>query len=144
MKYDATVKYILSEFRIGKNYVGYDYIIDGIHIMEIDKSSISHITKTLYIDIANKYHTTSICVERSIRATIEIMWRNKACNLALLSRIFGKEYLSRRPTNTQFFELLYDYVESGVYEYRNVNCPFLGCGYCMMRYIDHTEPKKEK
>ena len=131
MKYEAAVKRVLNEFRIGKNYSGYDYILNGIHLMELDESSIGHITKTLYIDIASKHNTTSICVEKNIRTIIEIMWRNKTCNMELLIQIFGSEHLIYRPSNTRFFELLYHYVAGCNFEEKGEKCPYTGCKYCM-------------
>ena len=131
MKYEAAVKHVLNEFGIGRNYAGYDYIIDGIHFMEMDENSIRHITKTLYIDIAKKHNTTSICVERNIRTTIEIMWRNGTKDAELMIRIFGSECQEQRPSNTIFFELLYEYVVGRGTDKCNEDCPCFKCRYCM-------------
>lgn len=131
MKYEAAVKHVLNEFGIGRNYAGYDYIIDGIHFMEMDESSIRHITKTLYIDIAKKHNTTSICVERNIRTTIEIMWRNGTKDAELMIRIFGSGCMDQRPSNTRFFELLYEYVVGHGTDKCSVDCPCFKCRYCM-------------
>ena len=133
MKYEAAIRSVLSEFKIGRNYAGYDYIIDGINLMEEDESSIAHITKTIYIDIANKHKTTNICVERNIRTTIENIWKNKNCNIELLIRIFGSDYLIYRPSNTKFFELLYHYVAACSREYAKKDCPHEGCEYCILK-----------
>ncbi len=131
MDYELMAKHILYEFNVNKKYIAYDYIVYGIHLMENDEKCIRHITKTLYIDIANKYDTTSLCVERVIRTTIENIWKNKGDNMDLLIKIFGKEYLAYRPTNTRFFQLLYSYIKSYDLEERNIQCPFYGCGYCV-------------
>lgn len=138
MRYEAITKYVLSEFEIGKRYIGYNYIVYGIYLIERDKSCIGHITKSLYIDIANKYDTTAMCVERGIRATIEMIWRNKEYNTELLVKIFGSTYENHRPTNTRFFELLYTYVESFDGDGCEGHCLIAGCKYCRLRECVQT------
>ena len=132
MDYEIMTKHILYELNINKRYIASDYIIYGIHLMKSDKNCVKHITKTLYIDIASKYDTTSICVERVIRTTIETIWKNKEDHIELIQKIFGQEYLSYRPTNTKFFQLLYDYIEAGISREPDKHCPFYGSKYCVV------------
>ena len=98
--------------------------------MQMDKTCIKHITKTLYIDIARKFITTSLNVERGIRTTIEIIWRNNVYESSLLIKIFGDKYKYHRPTNTEFFELLFAYIES--FDDNKIKCPFFGCDHCVL------------
>ncbi len=135
MKYEAAVKHVLNDFGIGRNYAGYDYIIDGIHLIQMDESSIRHITKTLYIDIARRHNTTSICVERNIRTTIEVMWRNGTKNTELMVKIFGSECLDQRPSNTRFFERLYEYVTVDEEKECSTDCPCFKCRHCKQKAI---------
>lgn len=132
MDYEIMTKHILYELNINKRYIACDYIIYGIHLMKSDKNCVKHITKTLYVDIASKYDTTSICVERVIRTTIETIWKNKKDHIELIEKIFGQEYLSYRPTNTEFFQLLYDYIESHVSDESDRQCPFYGSKFCVI------------
>ena len=76
MNYEVMVKHILYEFEVTQKYVAYKYILKGMNLMRENENYVEHITKTLYIDIAKEYNTSVACVERGIRTTIEIMWRN--------------------------------------------------------------------
>ncbi len=130
MNYVTLGKHILHELAITPKHIGYKYILFGIERIHADKSCIEHITKFLYVDIARKFNTTSMNVERGIRATIEIIWRNNAGNTSLLIKIFGEKYKFHRPANTDFFELLYAYMES--YDGNVAKCPFFGCEHCVL------------
>ena len=130
MDYELLSAHILNDFKITKKHIGYSYISYGIHLMQSDKTCIEHITKTLYIDIAEKYETTNTNVERGIRATIEIIWKNNVYEASLLVKIFGDKYKYHRPTNTEFFELLFAYIES--HDDNTINCPFFGCDHCVL------------
>ena len=131
MDYEIMAKHILYELGINQRYIACDYIIYGIHLMRNDKSCVKHITKTLYVYIASKYDTTGMCVERVIRTTIETIWKNQPEHSELIQSIFGPEYLSHRPTNTVFFELLYDYIET-LSIGPDRKCPFYGSEYCVV------------
>ena len=135
MDYELMTKHILYEFNVSRRYIAYDYIVYGIHLMETDEKCIEHITKNLYLDIADKYHTTSICVERVIRTTIENIWRNQEDNKELIIKVFGEENLGYRPTNTMFFQMLFDYIATYASGCRAAECPFYGCSYCAMAKV---------
>lgn len=110
MNYELITKYILNEFKINQSNNGYRYIIYAIYLIQQNPSTLDHITKTLYIDIANNFDTSILCVERSVRTTVETIWRHQNYNLQLFFKIFGTNY-HHRPTNTEFFKLLYDYID---------------------------------
>lgn len=111
MKYQLTTKDVLHRLGIGKTYSGYDYILYGIGLISENEELLNGITKILYIDIAKEFQTTNICVEKNIRKAIEVIWKNAEENEQLITNIFGDKYLSRKPSNKVFFELLYEYVE---------------------------------
>lgn len=111
MKYEIITKYILNEFKINSSNNGYNYIIYAIYLIQQNPSTLDHITKTLYIDIANNFNTSITCVERSVRTTIETVWRHQDYNTRLFIKIFGSNY-SHRPTNTEYFRLLYEYIDT--------------------------------
>lgn len=130
MNYEAITKEILQNYKIGKKYMGYDYILYGIRLMDQGGGKIDHITKTLYLDIARKFKSDRGCVERCIRSTVELMWKRKGCNPELLLEIFGRGHMEYRPTNTDFFELLYDYIKKRSKK-ESVRCPYVNCKYCV-------------
>ena len=132
MNYEVMVKHILYEFEVTQKYVAYKYILKGMNLMRENENYVEHITKTLYIDIAKEYNTSVACVERGIRTTIEIMWRNKENNMSLFTDIFGNQYVDYRPTNTKFFQLMYMHIESYNLNEADKKCPFYGCEYCII------------
>lgn len=65
------------------------------------------ITKRLYKQTAQRFHTTSSCVERNLRTLVQACWRQP--DHSLLDRIAGCP-LSQPPTNTQFLDMLASYL----------------------------------
>ena len=111
MKYHLFAKSVLHELGIGKSYSGYDYILHAMNLTMHDENILNNVTKALYIDIAKEYHTSKNCVERNIRKVIEVMWNHADENRMLIKKIFGNQYLSQKPSNKEFLELLYEYIK---------------------------------
>lgn len=112
MKYELTVKSVLHQLGIGKLYSGYNYILYAIELIEQDESVLNGITKILYIDIAKEFQTSHTCVERNIRKVIEVIWKQSEVNKSMILKIFGRRFLTRKPSNKEFLELLYEYTKS--------------------------------
>ena len=55
---ELIVKNILRQFRIGKRYNGYDYIVHAIGLAFFDERFMNCVTKVLYITIAQNYGIT--------------------------------------------------------------------------------------
>ena len=108
---ELIVKNILRQFRIGKRYNGYDYIVHAIGLAFFDERFMSCVTKVLYITIAQNYGTSSLCVEKSIRKVIETIWENDE-NKILIEKLFGSTYVHNKPSNKEFLWLLYEYIDS--------------------------------
>lgn len=111
MEYRLITKSVLHQLGIGKTYSGYDYILRSIELIMLNEEVLSNVTKILYIDVAKEYHTSQTCVERNIRKVIEVIWRHRDENRLQLRHIFGKKYLTHKPSNKEFLELLYEYVK---------------------------------
>lgn len=126
MQYELATQYILHELQINKRYSGYNYIIYAIHLMEKDIFCIDYITKSLYRDIAKRYKTSWKCVERNIRTVVEAIWENKKIDRELKVCIFGKNSVTHKPTNKEFLEYLFEYIELYVYYDRNLKCSITG------------------
>lgn len=107
MEYEKWIRFILKQLGIGRNYQGYDYIVDGVLLVLEDASRLEYVTKSLYPDIAKKHHTSWSCVERNIRTVIDILW--KESSKELLWEICGEEN-AERPRNARFLELLCEYI----------------------------------
>jgi len=112
MEYKITTKSVLHQLGISKSYSGYDYILYAFELIEQDENVLTGITKILYIEIAREFHTSHTCVERNIRKVIEVIWKNQQSNHALLLKIFGSHFLESKPSNKEFLELLYAYIQS--------------------------------
>jgi len=56
---------------------GYIYLKDAVMMVYQDPYAISSITKIIYPKIGEKYSTSSSCVERAIRHSIDISWKKK-------------------------------------------------------------------
>ena len=76
--YAHTVKRIHYEIetafaRIGlpSSLMGYEYLVEAITKVVLDKKAINCIVKGLYVDIAKEFNTTGSRVERAIRHAIE-------------------------------------------------------------------------
>lgn len=61
------------------------------------------ITKRLYSQTAQYFHTTAYCVERNLRTLVQACWRQP--DHRLLERIAGHP-LSQPPTNAQFIDMV--------------------------------------
>lgn len=107
LDYENTVKGILRQLGVGHSYQGYEYVTYGLLLVLQDKSRLEFVTKSLYPDIASKYHTSWKCVERNIRTVIDVAWKDG--NSGLLGRICGNKPI-QKPRNAQFFELMYEYI----------------------------------
>ena len=107
-----TAKSVLHQLGIGKSYSGYDYILYAMVLVEEDETLLTGITKNLYIDISREFHTSDTCVERNIRKVIEVIWKQSHTNRMLLLKIFGRKFVTEKPSNKEFLELLYEYIKS--------------------------------
>lgn len=128
MEYKLTTKSVLHQLGVGKSYSGYDYILHAMVLIRQSENVLNSITKVLYIDIAKEYHTSPTCVERNIRKVIEVIWNHTEENSALITKIFGNKYSSHKPTNKEFLELLYEYIQLNnslerLLSYNQIICP---------------------
>lgn len=111
MKYELIARKVLRQFKIGKCYSGYDYIIHAIGLMFFDERFFHCLTKVLYATIAENYNTSPSCVEKNIRKVIQTIWNNPN-NEELIKIFFGPHYIHIKPSNKEFLGLLYEYAKS--------------------------------
>lgn len=108
---ESTVTDIIHDIGIPAHIQGYQYLREAIVRASRNIHVMDRITKTLYPDIAQHYHTTSSRVERSIRHAIELAWDRG--NLDTLHHYFGYTINAARgkPTNAEFISLIADKVQ---------------------------------
>ena len=99
---------ILHDVGIPAHIKGYLFLREGIKMVYDDMNYLGQITKSLYPDIAIKFHSSSSRVERAIRHAIEIAWNRG--NIDFIDSIFGYTINAdkAKPTNSEFIAMIAD------------------------------------
>lgn len=99
---------ILQQFGAGEHYSGYKFCIRAVEIALEHPETLDSITKCIYPEIADLYHTSRKCVERNLRTMIEKIWKSG-----------GREFFcgpdsndQKRPSNSRFIEMLVQILNS--------------------------------
>ena len=103
----ARVTHMLHDAGMPANISGYQYLREAILITTADPSVLNKaVTKILYPEIARRYGTTALRVERCIRSAIETAWDRASPET--LPKYFGCTVSSQRgkPSNAEFIALL--------------------------------------
>ena len=105
---EALVTNIIHEVGVPAHIKGYQYLREAIMMVVNDIDVINQITKQLYPEIANKYHTTPSRVERAIRHAIEVAWARG--QIDTVESIFGYTVSNSKgkPTNSEFIAMIAD------------------------------------
>ncbi|MEE1531052.1 MAG: sporulation transcription factor Spo0A, partial [Clostridia bacterium] len=102
---EALVTNIIHEVGVPAHIKGYQYLREAIMMVIKDTDVINQITKQLYPEIADKYHTTPSRVERAIRHAIEVAWGRG--EQSAVENIFGYTVSAAKgkPTNSEFIAM---------------------------------------
>ena len=105
---EALVTNIIHEVGVPAHIKGYQYLREAIIMVINDIDVINQITKCLYPQIANKFHTTPSRVERAIRHAIEVAWGRGQQDV--VENIFGYTISAAKgkPTNSEFIAMISD------------------------------------
>ncbi len=105
---EALVTNVIHEIGVPAHIKGYQYLREAIMMAVKDNEIINQITKQLYPEIADKYHTTPSRVERAIRHAIEVAWGRGEQDT--VESIFGYTVSASRgkPTNSEFIAMISD------------------------------------
>ena len=105
---EALVTNVIHEVGVPAHIKGYQYLREAIMMVVNNIDIINQITKQLYPDIANKYHTTPSRVERAIRHAIEVAWGRGQTEV--VENIFGYTISAAKgkPTNSEFIAMIAD------------------------------------
>lgn len=105
---EALVTNVIHEVGVPAHIKGYQYLREAIIMVIKNIDVINQITKQLYPEIAEKYHTTPSRVERAIRHAIEVAWGRG--QQATVERIFGYTVSAAKgkPTNSEFIAMIAD------------------------------------
>ena len=105
---EALVTNMIHEIGVPAHIKGYQYLREAIMMVVNDIDIINQITKQLYPEIAQKYHTTPSRVERAIRHAIEVAWGRGQPDV--VENIFGYTVSAAKgkPTNSEFIAMIAD------------------------------------
>ena len=105
---EALVTNVIHEVGVPAHIKGYQYLREAIIMVINDIDVINQITKCLYPQIANKFHTTPSRVERAIRHAIEVAWGRG--EQKTVENIFGYTVSAAKgkPTNSEFIAMISD------------------------------------
>ena len=99
---------VLQELGITANYTGFFHASYSVLLAMENPQRLLLITKWLYPQVAQRYHTTAGAVERNIRTIILRVWR---LNRETLEHIAGCS-LTAKPTAAQFISILSTYLHT--------------------------------
>ena len=101
---------ILCNLKVTPNKCGYNYWIDAAYLFLLSGKNRVSICKDIYQPIAQKYHTTTMAVERAMRLCFEdVMYNSKNTDNHIISYI--KDYLIY-PHNSELLIKLVELVVS--------------------------------
>ena len=104
------IKDTLYQLGVNGTYMGYYYLTLAIMIAIEGEENLIYISKNIYPRIAERYHTSTSCVERNIRTVGDIMFRHGSP--VLLSEIFIDN--SKRPKKSELISYLALYIKKQV------------------------------
>ena len=100
----ARLEKLLFELDIYPYYVGFNYLIDAVALLQYQRSG-NGVTKSVYPEIAKRYGKSSGSVERAIRFLIPVAYGSGSW------RKLFPEY-AKQPTNSEFLHALVRRVRS--------------------------------
>lgn len=134
MNYKDVAKNILYDFEITTKYKGHYFIIVGIDLFSNNENIIDNLTKVFYIEVAKICNTKYACIERNIRYIVNKIWNEKTeSKKNLILKIFGLNYLNKKPSNKIFIELMFYYIKN--YNSKKYICPLYECECVIYKQI---------
>ncbi|MDO4313813.1 MAG: sporulation initiation factor Spo0A C-terminal domain-containing protein [Eubacteriales bacterium] len=106
------IQYLVRSLGIGGNYQGYRYLIYAISLCLEDEDYLLGVSKLLYPEIAQTFHTTASSVERNLRTVVSVCWERG--NRKLLERI-SLYPLSGKPTTGEFLDIVTSYLKQNTF-----------------------------
>ena len=97
---------MLLKLGIPAHVMGYRFLQDAVLAVMANPEVMQHMMHDLYPRVANKYHTTAVSVERSIRHAISLAWER--CRPEESSRILGRTVSAgyEKPTSRELIALV--------------------------------------
>lgn len=97
-----TIYDILTRLGVTANYTGFQQSAYAVYLCIQDPDKLALVSKWLYPEVAKRYRTTGIAVERNIRTVSRQAWET---NPALLCELAGCAQ-DKKPSAAQFLAIL--------------------------------------
>ena len=107
-KETAEIYNTLYRLGITAKYRGFFHASFAVELAVKQPERLLMVTKWLYPDVAKRFDTTWICVERNIRTVVDLAWKNNQDLLEVMARV----PLNQKPTPSQFLGILAAYISS--------------------------------
>lgn len=103
---EIVISRTLIDFGIPPHVRGYQFMREALLMLMEDRDNLLYITKDIYPDIAQKFYSSPLRVERAIRHAIEISWDGRG-------KYDPKSYFSEnsvRPANSEFLDFVRNWI----------------------------------
>ena len=97
---------LLQQMGASSSYTGFFHTAYAVFLTIGEPRRLLLVTKWLYPDVAEYFHTSWAAVERNIRTVVDLVWKSHP---EQLSRIAGCP-LEKRPSCSQFIFILAEYL----------------------------------
>ena len=107
---------LLEQLGLARKEKGFERLSYAIAVTAKEFERAGSVTKLLYPDLAKHFQTTPEKIERSLRHLIEKSWEKG--EKTRFEELFGyhRDNSEIRPTNSEYIEILADWIRSGSYE----------------------------
>ena len=99
---------LLQQMGASSSYTGFFHTAYAVFLIIGEPRRLLLVTKWLYPDVAEYFHTSWSAVERNIRTVVDLVWKSHP---EQLSRIAGYP-LEKRPSSSQFIFILAEYLSA--------------------------------
>lgn len=103
---ELRVSEVLTQLRIPWSFKGYRHLTIAVTLVIERPERLERVTKEIYPEVALRCQSKHFRVERCMRIVVNRCWAEQR---EALDQIAGY-HLSKRPTNTEFMELIARYV----------------------------------
>ena len=105
----AKLKKIFAKIGIYSNLLGYEYLIEAIIKVSLDKRLVNSLTTELYPSLAEKFSTSEKNIERNMRNSIEVSC-NRGKFFEVANSLGGNFTPYEKPSNGEFIAFLTDII----------------------------------
>ncbi len=105
---EKEIKRWLMRLEISPKLIGHKYLLSAVTLCLADPEMLYNVSKNLYVEIADSYDTRPENVERAIRHSISVMWKNASANY--INELFNNPLKAKgkRPTNCEMIAAIYE------------------------------------